>query len=283
MNLNNLQFQKGSGDNHCQYPLTKEQLKNLKPCRLVNPRVGKNHGYKVSDFDINASTQDLLKVMQEISRDIFPRWFVEKHYPFKREFGEFPFEMPGPLKLEGLSFDKPKAIAEIVRMDMPMDLNRAIHRWVLSEGSNVAEWTPNFVNFLESTIDVQDYSTGLVKEALHKMFEIKYFFGVPRPEEIPVKGTPLGSVMTHYSEGSPCHPEAGHGHSAASAAGAKAIINKFPNLTQFQLKQILDSAYLFSIARCLARVHYGETVHIGLHLGGLGEYMKKNIVESIRK
>lgn len=280
--MTNLKFKKGCFPNNFTYPLTKDQIDSVEPCRIVSPKIGKHHGYRIPDFNINESMEDLVKVRQDLGRNIFPWWYVDKHYPFKEEWGKVSREVPGPLAMEGLSYSNPKGFADIVRMDMPMDLNRAIHRWVLREGMNVKEWTPEYVNFLESTIDVQKYSADLVQEGLHKMFEVKWYYGIARPENTPINGKILGRLLPHYKEGAPSHPEAGHGHSVASAAGAKGILDKFPNPTYLQEKTIIDSAYLFSIARGLARVHFGETVHIGLHMGGLGNYMREDIVYSIR-
>ena len=106
-------FKKGAFDNELIYPL--ESVEDLKPCRLVNPKVGKGHGLKIpNDFNLLASTQEIQRVGHEVEKGIFPRWFFEKYYPFKYMC---PTDIPEPLKMEGLSYDDPKGLANVVHMD----------------------------------------------------------------------------------------------------------------------------------------------------------------------
>ena len=273
-------FQKGAGNNTITYPITQEQIDNLDNCRLVNPIVGTTE-YKIpKDFDEIQSSFEILKVVQEVKKGIFPRWFMEKYYPFKEEFGEFPEEIPTPLANEGLSFEDPVGLAMSVHMDFPTDMGRAIIRWLLSEGYNVKAWTPKYVNFLESVPFLEEQLSDATKRALVDAFKGKYATGVRRPEEVleEITGVP-GPLFTLYPEGSPCHPSglfAGHG--AASAASGKSIIKEFEELPNHILKQVLDTCYIWAMSRSLAGVHHWQDNVASLVAFGLKKYIKKEVI-----
>lgn len=277
-----LKFNKGEKPNNLSYPFTEGQLSNLQICRLVNPKVGKSHGFIIpKEFDIIESTNEIVQVRLEVEKGQFPFWFMEKYYPFKSEFGkyEFPQEIAS---IENLSTDNPKGLADVVHMDSPTDMPRAALKWLThpdyQQNQNVKNWTNKFINFLETIPYVEEQISDGVKRSLIKAFEMKYFFGLARPEEVWSHYNNLnGKLLTAYPEGCPNHPSFPAGHASAAAGGLVSLIKEFPNLTDAQLKQILDMGYSWAMFRSFAGVHHAIDNIAGLMANGFGKYMKKEI------
>lgn len=271
-------FQKGAGENVLVYPVTQEQIDNLKPCRLVNPKVGDNHGYKMPDnFCYDEGLREILDVRLDVTNGVFPHWFLEKHYPFK-DF-EYKARMPKPLMNEGLSLDDPQGCADVVRMDLPSQMPNAVLRYLLTEGYNVQDWTPNHINFLESVPYVQEQITDGIKRGLNKAFEIKYALGIARPEEICAERLKLNGNITAYGEGCPNHPATPAGHASAAAGGVASALGEFEKLKSMTLQEVLDSAYHWAMYRTFAGVHYRQDNILGLIANGFKKYIKKDIID----
>ena len=161
-------------------------------------------------------------------------------------------DIPKALMDEGLSYEDPKGLANVVHMDMPSQAPTAILRYLLQSGADVKDWTANHINFLESVPYVQENMLDGIKKGLNKAFEAKYYFGLERPEEVSL----CGALMTAYPEGCPNHPAFPAGHGAAVAGGAYRVIDSFTALDEEQLKQVLDTCYIWAMARSLAGVHH---------------------------
>ena len=269
-------FEKGMGDNECTYPLTQEQLDKLKPCRLESPMVGESFGLKIPDnFSIDDASEEIQRVRLEVEKGIYPQWFMEKHWPYKFQI---PTHMPEALKEEGLSFNDPARLANIVHMDLPTLMPHAVLRWLLSEGANVKAWTPSHVNFVETIPDVIENIADGVKRALYKIFKIKYYFGLPRYEEVMERQTGInGALFTAYEKGSPSHPSFGQGHEAAAVGATRELIKSF-DLTNEQIEEILYITYLWGQFRCLAGVHYGVDAIVSIIACGFKKYVRPEIV-----
>ena len=282
--MNSFNFNKGMGDNECVYPFTEEQIKNLKKCRLVNPKVGDNHGLIIpKDFDILKATNEVIQVRLDVERGIFPMWFMQKYYPFREKFGEyeFPKEILG---IEGLSIDDPRSLANVVHMDSPNDMPKTCLTWLTNpmyeQGVNVKSWTPNYINFLETIPYVEEQIADGVKRALIKAFEVKYFFGLIRPENVweEISGFD-GKKLTAYPEGCPNHSSFVAGHASAAAGGVSSLMNQMKNLKDCQEKKLIDTAYSWAMFRTLAGVHFHIDNIGGLMINGLEKFMDKDIIK----
>lgn len=269
------QFEKGMGENVCTYPLTYKQIKNLKPCRIVSPRNGYHFGVKIPDsFNVLEAAKEIEKIKKEVDLDIYPQWFMDKYYPYE---GECPKDLTGPLRLEGLSKHNPKALADVVHMDYPTDLGKAMVTWLLKKGYNVKNKDHRYVNFLQSIPYMEEKLTNSIKLELEKSFRVKYYYGIARPEEI------LGYNVTSYPEGCPNHPATGQGHFSAAIGNVYAILQEFELLPKQVVKELLDTAYLWGQFRCLSRVHYGIDLHVSLAISRLKKYMRKELLEQYKR
>lgn len=185
---------------------------------------------------------------------------MEKYYP--SEWGTYEPRMPQPLVNEKLRLSDPQGCATAVHMDSPVDMPLAVLSYVLGNGATLKVEDTGHLDFLNAVPDVIQAIGNDQAAALHKVFEVKYYFGIARPEEHACAN------FTAYPEGCPTHPSYPAGHGAAAGAGVAAIINHF-NLPEDVLKHARDSAYFWSQFRTFAGVHYGLDNTAGLAIGGL--------------
>jgi len=270
-------FKKGANGNELIYPVDQQNLDSITDSRLVNPKVGYHHNVKIpGSFKKYESLREVQQVRHEVEKGIFPRWFFEKYYPYN---GVFPEEITQPLKNEGLSFDDPKGLANVVHMDLPTDMPFAAHKWLLSQGANVRTHTADHINFLESLPQVQEQITDGIQKGLVRSFEVKYYYGLERPEEVYEQETDIdGTLLTAYSEGCPNHPSFTAGHAGAAAGGISSLIKEFPEITEEQIKVLIDTAYIWAQCRTLAGVHHAIDNVGGLIVGGLERYFKPEVI-----
>lgn len=256
-------FKKGAGSNALVFPLQQSALDTIVGSALVSPRVGLKHPQLETPFasydEQYEAALEIVDVRSKVSRGEFPMEFMHKYYPSK--WGVFPDEIPVALKHEGLSFDDPVGLANVVHMDNPVDMAIAVHRWVRSLGFNTKRSQPECIDFMDNTVRVQQVLAQTAFRNLNWAFESKYYFGVARPEEV------LGINITHYPEGCPNHPSFPAGHSAAASATSVLISNY--DLPDDVVKAVRDASYIWAMARCMAGVHYGLDSSEGLKVGGL--------------
>lgn len=270
-------MKKGLNGNNISYPITQEQINGLKNSNLVNPKVGKNHGLKIpDDFNQEESAKEILKVRMEVQKGIFPWWFMEKYWPYNFDMPDY---WPKAFAINQLSFDDPQGCANIVHMDDPLDLplsqKSCLTNPKFGGSANIKKGhTTKYKQFLETVVDVNETITDFQKRYAHKVFEVKSYFGLGRPEEVISE---LGALMTAYDEGCPCHGSIGQGHEALAQAGFKALNHELA-LSENQVMNGLYECYLWGQFRCLAGVHYGIDAILSIILvGGFDEYLKKGI------
>lgn len=276
--MNKLTFQKGSGDNVLTYPITQEQLDNLKPSQLVNPKVGKSYGLKMPEgFDVFESAAEILMVRLQVLNNIYPEAFMRKYWPYKFEM---PTYLPQAFIINGLTFDNPQGLADIVHMDDPLDLPLSLKKVLTNPRyggtANVKEHTIIYKQFLETVVDSNETITDFQKRYGHRVFELKSFFGLARPEEVLPE---LAMYLTAYPEGCPCHGAIGQGHMALAQAGVRAL-NHVYDLSKDKVQDSLYTAYLWGQFRCLAGVHHGiDAIMSIIMVGGFDKYIKREVLK----
>lgn len=261
------QFSKGARGQTLKFPLTKAALGKLEESDLASPRVGNAHGLELPERlkDLTRDSEAVLEVGEvgdQVARGEFPIEFMQRYYP--ESWGKFDgSRLPQPLRNEGLRIRKPQGLADVVHMDNPLDLGRAILGWLLSVGAKRKDVADSkhkpFVDMVPKTMSEMGVATY---KGLDAAFDAKYYFGLERPEEV------TGSNCTMYPEGCPTHPSFPAGHGAAAGAQAAYYIDTF-ELTEEQVKVIRDSAYCWAMFRTFAGVHYADDNLAGLQVGGL--------------
>lgn len=250
-------FAKGAGKVKPVAPMTQAQLLKLGKHNMISVRPGKAHGVSMPAALCNSASrqialQEVLDVRTLTTNETFARTFMESYFP--EVWGEFPKQIPAALAAEGLSFEKPTGLANVVHMDLPTALGDAMLRWLISEGATPKKYNEKSKGF-DFTAYVPDAIAGYSKAAaqgLDKAFDVKYWFLLPRPEEIDGSG---GKEMTFYPEGSPNHPTFPAGHGFAAFAILRWFLKNW-NVTWEQAKALFACAFIWAMARTLAGVHF---------------------------
>jgi len=235
--------------------------------KLASPCIGNAHGFANPYDDNNIMTylEEVSQVRADVKAGVYPEAFLAKYYPW----GTMPSELPTALLNEGLSKRDPKGLADVVHMDNPMDLGVALCDWLRSKGVKPRHLSSNSIDFINAIPETNKKLADSILGALQKAFDIKYYYGMPRPEELHHEG----KLLTSYPEGSPTHPAFPAGHGAAAGATAKTLIDHF-DVTEEQAAEIRFAAYLWAQFRTFAGVHYALDNIAGLKVGGLEiEYM----------
>lgn len=253
-------FNKGSSDK-LQFPL----IDIPAGTGLASPCIGATHGFPnpYDDSNISDYLTEVLEVRTEVEAGRYPEAFLAKYYPW----GNLPEEIPQALLNEGLSKSNPKGLANVVHMDNPIDLGVALCKWLLKAGVKTRHRSSGSIDFINSIPQTNKKLSDAILVALERAFDIKYYYGIPRPEELANRN------ITSYPEGSPTHPSFPAGHGAAAGATARVLIDHF-DVTEEQAQEIKDAAYLWAQFRTLSGVHYAPDNLAGLKAGGLDvEYL----------
>lgn len=235
--------------------------------RMHSPLVGNPHGLPApsmpGDEAFEHELMEVMAVRVMYERNKWPADFLKKHHP---RASYDPNQLPMPL-VEGGITRSPHSLANAVHMDHPIDLAKFVLRWLLKQGVQPRTPESNHNNFLQRVPDAMLAATVAVCDNMRKCFEVKYYYGRPRPEEAMLEAGYTRDLVTNYPEGCPPHPAYPAGHAAAAAA-----VNVFRDyfvLTQAQWDVVFDSAYVFAQGRTVAGVHYASDNLAGLTLGGL--------------
>lgn len=267
------------------YPVTEENIHLKYGGSFVNPMIGDDLGIKIpDDFDQMEGAKEIESVRTQVKNGIYPYDFLNKYYPFKDLFGDLEGGLPEPLLDEGLSVNDVEGLANVVHMDFPDDAPKAIFRYLLRQGYKLKGVTHNheeygsFQDFLGTVPGCIENIGDYQKRALHKVFPVKDFFGLGRPEEV------LAYNCTAYIEGCPNHGSFPQGHEIAVADPAYDICNMFEggvkSIKKEHLKVVLNTCYLWGQFRCLAGVHYGIDAIGSLMISKWKKFLDKSVREA---
>lgn len=263
-----IQFNKGC-ESPLEFPLTSIPV-NAGSSGLVSPKIGFQHGIEcpIDGSNIEEYFWEVQEVRNLVNNDEFPHDFMRKYYP--PSWGEYREVMPQPLVAERLNLSRPRGCANVVHMDSPVDVGLAGLGWILGKADQKIHSTGH-VDFLDAVPNVVRNMASGVRTSLHQAFEVKYFFGLARPEEVyEALGHKDPEDLTAYPEGCPAHCSFPAGHGAAAGGGLKAVIDSF-HVSPDQLQELRDTAYFWAQFRSLAGVHYGPDNIAGLAVSGLLE------------
>ena len=213
-----------------------------------------------------AEALEVAAVRMDVITGKWPAWFLAKHHP---DSSFDPNVIPIPLLIAEPSLvpRNPSTAAKTVHMDRPVDLAFACWSYLRKEKAPLKSPETGHVDFLQSVPDAHTAIAAAVSSALRDAFEVKYYYGKPRPEEVFAHYGLDQKLVTAYAEGCPNHPAYPAGHGAA--AGAASALFDMYECTDEQRKQIFDAAYMWAQFRTLAGVHYAVDNLMGLRIGGL--------------
>ena len=239
-------FQKGhpEGAAPCTYPVVYADIP--RNTGMVNVDDGKNHSVPpppqqgTQEFEDEANA--LVRVAMDVERDIWPEWYLE--------FCGVDTRLSPILEAVGLSESDPKGCANAVQMDQPGELWAAILRWTAVEGIKIAPQSKG-VRFLERNVDPWKVFGDELAPAMRKAFQVKYYYGQPRPEEYFDSAN-----FAHYPEGCPAHCSYIAGHGTVGGVAAGCFRKVFTEATHEQIDAVNTATLQFSHFRDFARVHY---------------------------
>lgn len=274
--LVNLRFNKGS-KHPLTFPMT--DVPNYKSM-MHNP--GNAEPGRVPPFDFTKLLEyalEVFRVRNEVIHDIYPEWFLVKYWP--KQWGPFkPHLIPEPLlrKVHNLKGDYLSPTghslndrALVVEMDNPMDLLYVCIDIIKGLGEFELKGDKGkHVDFhsIVSGINLE-VAVEQMKE-IKECFAIKWYYGVPRPEEVLEYLIPgfNSKLFTAYKNGCPPHPSYPAGHGTYAGVILKVLLDKF-KLSPDTIYTLRMTCYLWSMWRTYSGVHYGiDNVQGLLTVGG---------------
>lgn len=268
------QFRKGYVTAKVKFPLRKKPITSDALEMLV---LGRN------DFEVtfptypgqlgfDAELAEVLRVRDDVMMDVWPGWFLENH-------GISPL-IASPLREQpaNLDEDNPKAAADIVHMDDPMDLGQLLRRWLVQNGAKhkSVDGSGNGI-FLELIPGLNRKLAIAIDEALFEAAQVKQFFGRPRPEEV------ICYNCTSYPEGCPKHPSYVAGHGAAAGATLAVLLEEFPELPPELMDPLIRACLQWAMFRTFAGVHYANDNIMGVALGYAKVSGLKNVTQALQE
>lgn len=248
-------FQKGAGDYYLTYPCNYDDLPH--DIRIVNGCNGKHHGvprpYEIGSSTFEEEANMLVRVAMDVERDKWPDYYFD--------FCEVDSEISPVLRSVGLNERDPKGCANAVRMDQPSELWSAIVRYSQAQGIPVAS-DKKGIRFLERHVDGEQVFGANLGPAMHNAFEVKYYYGVARPEEYFDSAN-----FAHYPEGCPPHPSYIAGHGTVGGVANKTFREVFPEASDKHFQDVETATLQFAHFRDLARVHTRQDSYQGWAFG----------------
>lgn len=248
------------------YPIPASGLPMITGSKLHAPIPGEAHDSPVPSMPGTEHYQceltELLIVRAEVEKGKWPTEFLKRHHP-RNTFNAT--IIPEPLKLGGLNHLDPKFAASMVHKDLPTDLAHWCYKYVRAQNAPLKTKENPHTSFLQFAPNMLCDIGNKVEENFLKTWQVKWFYGRPRPEEATSQCDSTTNI-TSYPEGCPFHPSYPAGH----AAGAAAVTVLFDNytLTQQQYDNIYDAAYMFAMFRTFSGVHFASDNIEGLKLSG---------------
>lgn len=240
-------------------PLTVDAIPSKS--KLVSPRAGKSHGFAPPHYpgsaEFDAQLAVVTEVRDQVCRNVWPSEFLSQGNPGGGG------ARPPQMLVDALGFeesghpDNPHIAALAVSMDRPLDLGTVLYEAL----TMLPEYERQYIDFVYGFCAFQTELAIVVAEALDKVFDVKYYYMLERPETV------LGVAGTVFCEdeiGAPGHPAYGAGHAAVSGVTAKMLIAKFGSKHE---SAILDACWQFAAYRTLLGVHYPQDNQCGWDVG----------------
>lgn len=254
-------FKKGHGKD-VYYPCDMDAIG--KQTMLVNPCPGQRHGtpepFWPGSPEYDEQMDALVRVAMDVERDIWPAWYFE--------YCGVDTELSPVLRAVGLDESDPKGCADAVRMDQPGELWSALINYSAEEKVDPEPHLYQDVGqrFLERYVyPAEEFHTELTR-AMRGIFEVKYYWGVERPEE-----TVRSANFSQYPEGCPMHPSYGAGHGCVGGVANRVYKKRFPHANPQHFHHVEMATRQFAHFRDLARVHTKQDSDLGWRFGN-GEY-----------
>ena len=237
------------------------------PRNIVSPREGKQWDTKApvrpGDETFDEMLCEVVDTVKRTEQNSWPSEFLARNNPTSLE-GSVPRLIAEKLNLRGTYAARNLAMA--VSMDKPWHLGEFIADKLLSEGVTYKNHKPGTIQFCDKEDSYMAFMTDLqnaTSNALDRVFDVKYFWQEPRPEDY--LGV-HGSIFCVDSMSAPGHWRYGAGHGAAAGATVEVILRHF-NVTADQAQEVIHAGWVFSHGRTMLGVHLHEDNEVGFNIG----------------
>ena len=243
------------------YPCEVAEIQGVETT-LVNPCDGQHHGvpepFRAGTPEWLEETNAMVRLRLDVQMNKWPDWYLD--------FCGVDTELSPVLKMTGLSMSDPQGCAGAVHMDQPQELWMACLRYITQSQSYI-EHTKEFDSigdaFLERNVDSARIFSDLLELKMRQCFEVKYYYGVERPEEY------FATNMTHYYEGCPNHPSYIAGHATVGGVVNRALLSSFLLKGSPEADDIETATKQFAHFRDFAGVHLRQDSREGWNFGNL--------------
>jgi len=239
------------------------------PRDVVSPRVGKQWGTNPPTRPGDANFEEVLcEVVDTVEATEKGKWSTEliaKNNPTELG-GEVPKLIAKKLMLGTDRNPIPRNLALAVAMDKYWHLGEFLLDELLASGEKFKIDKPGTIQFCDKDSGYMQVMTELHKQvpaAMDRVFDIKYFWKQPRPEDY--LGVP-GVIFTVNGYPAPGHWSYGAGHGAAAGATAM-VINRNMDLSADREQQVIHDCWCFAQGRTLLGVHFHEDNELGFRVG----------------
>ena len=228
------------------------------PRNIVSPRPGKKWDSKAptvpGETHFEAGLDQVKDAVRAAETGQWPAEIIADGNPTDLD-GEVPDLLKKKLRLVGRRASRNLAMS--VSMDKPWHLGEFLLDELLAQGATYKVDRPGTIQFCDmdaSYCRVMMRINQAYAIALDRVFDIKYAWEQPRPEDY-LEIHP--SIFSVDGYGAPGHWSYGAGHAAAARAMAWVIIQEL-KLTADQIARILHACWVFAQGRTLLGVHFVE-------------------------
>ena len=230
---------------------------------VVSPREGKQWDSEAPTREGDAGFDEALQQVKDAVRMAetyhWPGELLAIGNPTELE-GEVPDLLKSKLRLTGRRAGYNLAMS--VSMDKPWHLGEFLLDELLDQGVKFKTHRPKTVQFTDIDASYVRTMTRINERALaglDRIFDIKYFWKEPRPEDylkVP------GCIFTVDDLGAPGHWRYGAGHAAAASA-TDSVLQEDLDLTPDQSQRVTHACWAFAFGRTPLGVHLLEDNHEG--------------------
>lgn len=236
---------------------------------VVSPRPGNRHDSQAptrpGDDRYEHLLQEVVDTVHNTEMGIWSTEFLAKGNPSNKG-GRVPKLLKKRLDLGTNKKPKPGNLARAVSMDKPWHLGELLLDELLSRGVKYKIDKPGTAQFCDMDSSYMQTMAELMIQtgkALDQVFDIKYFWKEPRPEDY--KGVP-GEIFNVDGYPAPQHWRYGAGHGAVSGATYKVLARNLKLCGDLE-QETLHACWCFAQGRTFLGVHFHEDNTEGFRVG----------------
>lgn len=237
------------------------------PRNIVSPRVGKQWDSKaptrIGDAGFEEQLHQVCESVRMAETGHWPAEYLAIGNPSGLG-GAMPTLLKNKLRISGAKASRNLALS--VSMDSYWDLGEFMLEALKKIGVKYKTDKPNTVQFCDTDSSDVAFMVDLHQscaKALDRVFDIKFFWEEPRPEDYK---NIHGTVFTVDRKGAPGHWRFGAGHAALASATYKVLMRHLSIAGDLAM-QVMHECFMFCFGRTPLGVHFIEDNLEGWRVG----------------